>query len=147
MKIVCYAISSSRKFFAKGIRSLSAYRPRPSIDSRKGCSRLSELAFAHNLFNNTQRAGKISLAHSRELFRSSATRLFLILSNDKRRKVTKDGEDSHYTNTQIVFRCVACVSLHVPLFNVYQFSFLVSFAAVGAILESAVEGLARTRGA
>lgn len=37
--------------------------------------------------------------------------------------------------------------LHVPLFNVYQFSLLVGFAAVGAVLQSAVEGLAGARGA
>lgn len=38
-------------------------------------------------------------------------------------------------------------SLHVPLFNVYQFSFLAALAAVGAVLQGAVERLAGARGA
>lgn len=37
--------------------------------------------------------------------------------------------------------------LNVPLFNVYEFSFLVVFIAVGAILEGAIERLTGTRGA
>lgn len=41
----------------------------------------------------------------------------------------------------------ARLPLHVPLFNVYQFSLLVGFAAVGAVLQGAVEGLAGARGA
>ena len=37
-------------------------------------------------------------------------------------------------------------SLHVPLFDVYQFSFLVGFAAVGAVFQGPVERLAGTGG-
>lgn len=38
-------------------------------------------------------------------------------------------------------------SLHIPLFDIYQFSFLVSFAAIGAIFQGTIERLTGTSGA
>lgn len=53
-----------------------------------------------------------------------------------------------YTNLKHkAMSCPDVLLLHVPLFNVYQFSLLVSFAAIGAVLQGAVEGLAGARGA
>lgn len=38
-------------------------------------------------------------------------------------------------------------SLHIPLFDIYQFSFLVSFAAIGAIFQGTIERLTGASGA
>lgn len=38
-------------------------------------------------------------------------------------------------------------SLHIPLFDIYQFSFLVGFATIGAIFQGTIERLTGTSGA
>lgn len=62
----------------------------------------------------------------------------------------KDDERREYVfGPRYAKQCLRSVddSLHVPLFNVYQFSFLVRFATVGAVLEGTIEGLTGTSGA